>query len=242
MTTVAVLQQCRFFADLDDTALTTIAQHAYPYRISSGYYLFHQGEPATTFYVLTQGRARVLQSSPEGQQVILGLIGAHREAGIVAAIEQAEYPLSLQAVEECHALAWDSAPLRDLLAQYPILALRAMRMVTGRFVQLQNLYRELATERVERRVARALLRLVAQAGEHTADGIRITIALSRQDIGEMTGTTLYTVSRIVSGWEKQGIVTAGRERVLVRDLARLTAIADDLASPTPTPDPPCAEQ
>lgn len=110
-------------------------------------------------------------------------------------------------------------------------------MVAGRFVQLQNQYRELATERVERRIARALLRLAAQAGQHEADGVCIDFPISRQDVAELTGTTLYTVSRTLSQWEKQGIVQSGRKRVLIRSLRTLAALAEDLSPP---PDGPSA--
>lgn len=92
----------------------------------------------------------------------------------------------------------------------------------------QDRYRELATERVERRVARALLRLVAQIGRPEEDGVTVAAPLARQDLAEMTGTTLFTVSRILSAWEGQGIVSTGRERVTLRDSALLARIAEDL--------------
>jgi CRP-like cAMP-binding protein len=89
----------------------------------------------------------------------------------------------------------------------------------------------LATERVERRIAHGLLRLARQIGRDVDGGVLIDLTLSRQDIAEMTGTTLYTVSRTLSGWEQRGIVRTGRERVLVRRLDELQAIAEDLPPP-----------
>jgi CRP-like cAMP-binding protein len=96
---------------------------------------------------------------------------------------------------------------------------------------LQNQHRELATERVERRIARALLRLVPQMGREVADGVVIDLRLSRQDLADLTGTTLYTVSRTLSQWEKQGLVQSGRERVLIRLPHALAALAEDLPTP-----------
>ncbi|MCG8351515.1 MAG: Crp/Fnr family transcriptional regulator [Chloroflexales bacterium] len=222
------LHNVRFFQGLDSAALAMIAQASRKQRAPRDAFFFTQDEPATTFYVLIAGQARLSQITPEGRQVILGFVGPNQEVGIVAAIEQATYPLSLQAVTDCEALAWGSAALVRLLEQYPILALRALRMVTGRFVQLQNRYRELATERVERRIARALLRLVEQAGQCERVGVRIDLPLSRQDLAEMTGTTLYTVSRTLSQWERQGFLETGRERVLIRVPQELNRIAEDL--------------
>jgi CRP-like cAMP-binding protein len=100
--------------------------------------------------------------------------------------------------------------------------------MSDRIQELQDRLRELSTERVERRIANTLLRLARQTGQKTPDGIRIDLALSRQDIAEMSGTTLYTVSRTLSRWEQIGIVESGRERVLIRSPHGLVAIAQDL--------------
>ena len=72
---------------------------------------------------------------------------------------------------------------------------------------------EMTSEQVEQRVARAMLRLVQQSGRKTADGIEIDFPITRQDIAEMTGTTLHTVSRLLSRWEDEGLVRGGREKV-----------------------------
>ena len=114
------------------------------------------------------------------------------------------------------------------MERFPKMASNVVRFLAGRVKEFQDRYRELATERVERRVAHALLRLAAQIGRRVDNGILIDLTLSRQDIAEMTGTTIFTVSRILSSWEAQGIIESGRERVLVRDRQALTAIAEDM--------------
>jgi CRP-like cAMP-binding protein len=111
---------------------------------------------------------------------------------------------------------------------FPGLALNGLRLVAGRFQELQSRYQELATERVERRVARTLLRLARQTGRRTEEGVLIDLPLSRQDLGEMTGTTLYTVSRILSNWEQQALIQTGRERVIICNPHGLVVIAEDL--------------
>jgi CRP/FNR family transcriptional regulator, nitrogen oxide reductase regulator len=104
--------------------------------------------------------------------------------------------------------------------------------VGHRLQELQNRYRELATERVEQRIARAVLRLGKVTRSDDA-AVSISFPLSRQDIAEMTGTTLHTVSRILSAWEQRGVVDGGRMRVVIRNPEALLAIADDLPHPDP---------
>ena len=119
------------------------------------------------------------------------------------------------------------------MLRYPQLAINGLNMVAQHFVQISDRYRELATERVERRVAHALLRLARQVGTKTDEGVLIDIPLTRQDLGEMTGTTLYTTSRILSEWERQGWIEAGRTRIVLQQPHRIVAIAEDLPSDLP---------
>lgn len=84
---------------------------------------------------------------------------------------------------------------------------------------------EISNEQVEQRVAHALLRLTKQAGKKVDTGVEIDFPISRQDIAEMTGTTLHTVSRILSAWESEGLVEGGRQRIILRDAHRLHGLA-----------------
>ena len=101
-----------------------------------------------------------------------------------------------------------------------------MQLMTGYIQEMQARYRELATEKVERRIARTLLRLTAQMGVKLADG-GIELAFTRQDLAEMSGTTLFTISRVLSEWEKHGLVESGRERVVIRSPHGLVQIAEE---------------
>ena len=88
---------------------------------------------------------------------------------------------------------------------------------------------EISNEQVEQRVAHALLRLAKQAGRKTEAGVEIDFPISRQDVAEMTGTTLPTVSRILSAWEQQGLVEGGGQRIVVRDPHALFSLAEGLS-------------
>jgi CRP/FNR family transcriptional regulator, nitrogen oxide reductase regulator len=105
-----------------------------------------------------------------------------------------------------------------------------MQVLAGHVREFQNRYRELATERVERRLARTVLRLASQVGRKTDEGVLLDLPLTRQDLAEMSGTTLFTVSRILSQWEDQELVRAGRERLVIRFPHGLVSIAEDLKS------------
>jgi CRP-like cAMP-binding protein len=148
--------------------------------------------------------------------------------GVVGAFGDPTYPVTAEAVEPSTVFAWTSGTMRRLLETEPAMALNALHFVAGRLHDLQRRYRQLMTERVERRVARTLVRLVHEAGRRVDTGFEISFPVSRQDIAEMTGTTLYTVSRLVSAWEAQGIVRSGRQHIVLTKPHALVAIAEDL--------------
>jgi CRP-like cAMP-binding protein len=141
--------------------------------------------------------------------------------------ENATYPASAQALEQSMVLAIKSDTLHEMMQTRPYLSFDLMKLMTGYIQEMQERYRELATEKVERRIARALLRLTAQMGAKTADGT-IELAFTRQDLAEISGTTLYTVSRVLSEWERHGLVETGRERVMIRNPHGIVRIAEEL--------------
>jgi CRP-like cAMP-binding protein len=201
------------------------AQQSY---LAKGQFYFHQGEKALAFYIIVEGRVRLTQLTPEGHQIIIRYLGPGDGMGIIVVLSNTIYPLSAEVVADCNALRWDYEAAVQLMETFPGLALNGLRLVAGRFQEMQSRYQELATERVEQRVARTLLRLARQTGRRTEAGVLIDMPLSRQDLGEMTGTTLYTVSRILSNWEQRGIIETGRERVIICNPHGLVVIAEDL--------------
>jgi CRP-like cAMP-binding protein len=231
----AQLKSCSLFEGLETQALDDLYQSATTRRVATQAFFFHQDEPAHALYMLLEGRVRLTKVADTGQQLIVRMLQPAEAMGVIAALPQAVYPLSAQATTPCTSLSWPHETLNKLLDRYPLLALRALRLVQQRFAELQTQCLELMTERVERRIARALLRLVNQVGKRTAQGVLIDMPLSRQDVAELTGTTLYTVSRTLSRWEQAGIVALGRERVTICAPHQLVTIADDLL-PGPAPD------
>jgi CRP-like cAMP-binding protein len=136
------------------------------------------------------------------------------------------YPATAQAVGPSEAVGWDRETLLALMSTYPKIAINLLGVVVERLDDIQNRYFELQTERVEHRIARALLRIMKQSGRKTDEGILIDFRLSRQDMADYTGTTLYTVSRTLSSWEKKGWVRSGRERIIVVDPHALVSFAE----------------
>ncbi|HEX5007786.1 MAG TPA: Crp/Fnr family transcriptional regulator, partial [Hyphomonadaceae bacterium] len=162
----------------------------------------------------------------DGKQIVVRYVSAGEVFGVAQAIGLKHYPATAVAAVDSVSLAWPSAAWPRLVAQHPSLATNTLQTVGSRLQEAHTRVIEMTTEEVERRVAHALLRLAKQAGRKVDAGVEIDFPISRQDVAEMTGTTLHTVSRILSAWEQQGLVESGRQRIILRDPHRLFGLAE----------------
>ena len=220
------LKQVIVFQHATDNDLNLILKNSITRSMEEGGFFFLQGDEATYLYILTTGQVKLMQSNPNGQQVNLRTIYPWQMFGALGAVrtDGATYPAAAQTLEDSTALAIPSLFLRSMLETRPYLSFDLMNLMTTYIQEMQARYRELATEKVEQRVANALVRLAGQAGIKSQKEAGIELSFSRQDVAEMTGTTLYTVSRLLSDWERKGIIKTGREKIIVlkpHDLVRL---------------------
>lgn len=213
------------FLGMGRDALDDMLAQATSFRHAKGDYIFHEGEEAHSFFLLLDGYVRVVKITPDGEQVIVRYIATGELLGIAKAIGRGTYPANAVAAVDCVLLAWPSNAWDAITAAHPGFATNTYAMVGNRLVSTQDRVVELATERVEQRVANALLSLAKQTGRKTDDGVLIDFPISRQDISEMTGTTLHTVSRLLSGWDSNGWIKGGRQKITLVEGHKLMMVA-----------------
>lgn len=223
-----ILARCALLKQIPLVDQRAILAAGHQRQVVPGEYFFHQGEESTMLYVLMAGQVKLAQVTEAGNQVVIGYLGPGGGLGIVVALSNMPYPLSAEAMEPCQAVGWERDDMKALMLRYPQLALNSLEMVGERFAALQERFRDLATRRVEQRVARALLRLVRQFGKRLEHGVLIDIPLSRQSLAEMTGTNIYQVSRIVSRWEKEDVVQSDHQKITILKAHELVILGEDL--------------
>ncbi|HEX9012178.1 MAG TPA: Crp/Fnr family transcriptional regulator, partial [Anaerolineaceae bacterium] len=202
---LARLKQLPLLRGLSEADLQMVLAEGRLRSLGEDEFIFYQGDPAGHVYVLLDGQIKLAQLTPDGQQVILNMIGAGEVFGLIAFTQGRVYPVSAQAESAVRVLSWDREALARISSRYPQVSLNAVGLMAEKVGEFQGQIRALATERVERRLARALLRLTRQVGKKTAGGVLIDLNITRQDLAEMSGTTLFTVSRLLSQWERQGL-------------------------------------
>lgn len=224
---IEMIKDNQLFQDLDRQALQDILQYAQARTAEEGAFFFLEGNPATHLHILLEGSVKLTQVTPDGQQVILEVANPRQEFAVLALLEEIDYPVSAQAVKDSKALAWDKESLDVLMKKYPQIAINALYTVVHHTREFQRQVRDLSTKRVARRIARTLTRLASQTGKKTEEGVLIDMPLTRQDIAEMTGTTLYTVSRVLKKWEEKGLIKSKRAEITITYPHGLVVIAED---------------
>src|SRR5579863_10338047 len=174
--------------------------------------LYAQGQPVNNMILLQSGSVKHTQLGANGNEVLLRISGSGDALTVDMELPSCNHSCSARAMEQCKALVWDYARLQALVVQYPQIRKNIGQILSGNLKELEERFREVATEKVAKRLALILLRLLKQVGKPSKEGIEVF--LSREELGQMTGTTLFTISRILSSWAEDGLVVPRRMAVL----------------------------
>jgi CRP-like cAMP-binding protein len=214
------------FDGLTDAERTRWLGRATPKTLGRGQMLAGQGEPAEHFYLIEAGLLKVLELGVTGTEVIVRFAGPGDPFGGVVALGNVVYPVSAVAVQPSIVRGWSRDVVAELLANYPQVRANIMREMALHMTDALTRVQELTTASAAQRLARTLLRLARQFGQTGPDGVLITQPLTRQELADLTGMTLHTVSRTLAGWESQGLLASQKRRLLLKSLPGLEEIAN----------------
>lgn len=183
--------------------------------------LLHQGENVDRILFILDGKVKVSQIGEDGNQVLLRVLGHGQPLAAVTVLENDLSPATAFSLEPTKVFALKKDQFLDCMSKHASISLKITQLLLKRISELQQRLREMATECVEKRIARTLIRFVKSHGKESKEGVLIDFPLTRQDLAEFTGTTLFTVSRLLKNWEKEKILKSGRKKVILLNLEKL---------------------
>lgn len=187
--------------------------------------IFEEGSPSDSFYTIAMGRVKISKATPSGKDVILEVFGPGDPFGAVAAYEGKPFPASAVALEDTTCLQVPRQSFFELLERHPSLVRGLLLGLTHRLIELTNRMAELTGGRVEPRFARLFLKLAEESGRPERGGVFIPLPLARQELADMTGTTIETCIRIMSRWGKQDVVRTDKDGFVVIDKKALEILS-----------------
>jgi len=223
----AMLQRATMFRRLGADDRRRLAAVSTVRSFEKGARLFSEGDPSDHLYTVSTGRVKVFKTTPRGADVILEIFGPGDSVGAVAVYESRPYPANAVTLEPTTCILFPRQPFFILLETHPSLVRGLLVGLNHRLIELTNRLAELSGGRIEARLARFFLKLARDMGQPRAEGTFIPLALSRQELADMIGTTIETSIRIMSRWGKDGIVHTEKDGFLVIDRGALEAVALD---------------
>lgn len=220
-----ILQQLPFFSSLSERQVAEVNGYFREHGFLAGEVVYLMGEPATRFYVVAAGQMKLMRHTLGGQDVLLEILTPGDFFGSLAALGDDVYADTAEAQTAVCVLGISAADFRALLERYPAVSLAALDVVSARLRAAHEMVRRLSAQPVEQRLAYTLLQLADKLGEEQEEGTLIQMPLSRADLAGMVGTTVETASRLMSQFQKDGLVNSGRRWVAVANRERLAAVA-----------------
>ncbi len=216
------LKRTPLFEGLTDDELAHVAALMRPRRYRRGMFVFVEGDPVEAVYFIESGSVKASTTGPDGREHIISVLGPGDFFPHVGFLDGGPAPGTAEALEDCSLWVIRRADFYRLLTENPVLAVRMVAVLSARIRRLQMQLRDLATQSVPARVAQALLNLCHQHGAlapspGAPQAVRIELALSHQDLAALVGTTRESVSRVLSGFRKAGLVSLEQGRFVVRD-------------------------
>ncbi len=213
-----ILKRSPIFSSLNDYELGELADISIERSFMSNEFIFWDGDAPDWFYVVAEGRVKVLKHSSLGKEFIIAFFGPGEMFGEVAVFEDKPYPASAQAVTETKVIGIRREEFLSFLANHPQIALRIINVLGERLRDAQSRLRDLAGERVEQRLANTLLMLSSKLG--------FTLPFTRQEIADMVGTTTETAIRVMSHLKDRGIIRSTRGKVIILDEEKLRLLSE----------------
>ena len=213
-----LLKYSSIFSSLNNDELSELADLATERNFMSNEFIFWDGDPAEGFYIVAEGQVKVLKHSSSGKDFIIAFFGPGEMFGEVAVFEDKPYPASAQAITETKVVGIKKQAFLSFLSTRPQVALKIINVLGGRLRDAQSRLRDLASERVQQRLASLLLMLSAKFGP--------TLPFTRQELADMAGTTTETAIRITSQLKDRGIIRSVRGKVTILDTEKLRLLSE----------------
>ena len=215
------LRKVPFFAGLADSELEMVSGVMIERSYAKGSLLFLEGEPGEALFVINRGRVKISKSSPDGREQILHI---YKDGDIFAEVvlfDRGPYPATAEAIEDTQCWLLRNADMERLLEAQPQLGIKLLRIMSRRLRQARLLVRDLALQDTYGRLAGLLLRFIRVEGRREEEGIVLELDLTRQEMASMIGTSRETVARILSRFQKEGIIALDKQRITVKDVEKL---------------------
>jgi CRP/FNR family cyclic AMP-dependent transcriptional regulator len=218
MTASGTFTAGEFMARLRPTDRDELTARSRARRWPAGASLFLEGEQSSTVVVVATGRVKVFQLTESGEEIVLAVRGPGALLGELSAIDGLPRSASVAALEPVVAHVMHVEAFRDFLDSHAPVAVALLHLVVERLRDADRKRVEFAAYDTSARVAQRIVELAERFGEPDAQGTRITVALSQDELAGWVGASREAVAKALRTLREQGQLATGRRTMTVLDL------------------------
>ena len=218
-----VLRAIPSLAKANDNLLYNISKRSCIKTYKSGQSLVFEGDEDVDGFLVFSGRVAMIKTSVSGRELIVELLPPGNTLGLVASVAWRPYPIRVEAQNESKVIWVPRNCVSELLEKHSEFNSYVMNDLFARLRGAHSISRSLAHDRVEVRVASALLALIPEYGCEKASQDSAEIYMTRQELAHCTGTSLETAVRVTKEMERDGALDLskrGRIKIVVPEHLR----------------------
>lgn len=210
------LKKSEIFSSLKEEDLKEMSKYFELIEFKNNETIFVEGDPSNKFYIVAEGSVKIIKHTVMGKDIILEMMSPGDIFGGVAVLDKKPYPAAAQAMESTKVISISREKLLEIMEEYPILKLEIVKYFSDKLRDAHEMLKNIATERVEKRITSLLLRLSEKVGVQNGEYVVIDFPLTRQEISEMVGTTVETCIRTMSKFQKKGLIRSSNGRIMIK--------------------------
>ena len=222
-----IISRLPFFRHLSPEAILVISGLFEDRDVAAEEPIYFEGDPGDHLYLVAIGKVKLMRHAASGREVLLDILRGGEYFGNLTSINNRSYTETAVAQTDCCILQISAQNFEKVLIRYPDVTLKVLKAVGQRLEESQEIIKQLSAYTADQRVAATLIRLAKKMGEQKQAGMLIQLPFSRQDLAAMTGTTVETVSRVMSRFSAEGWISTGRKWVAINDLEHLQQIVKE---------------
>lgn len=213
---VETLKKSKIFSVLTEEELDEISQFFETLDFKNDEYIFNEGDESKWLYIVSRARVKMAKHSLSGKDMIVEIKSPGGMFCCSAVLDEKPYPESAQAMDHVSVIRINRQNLQKLKESYPVLNLQIAQYASNKLRDAYNMMKNIATEKVEMRIASVLLKLAEKSVPENNGFMKIDFSITRQEIAEMVGTTVETCIRTIRDFEKQGRVKTEGRKILIK--------------------------
>ena len=215
------LMQAPLFSALDAEAAAALRASMTEKRVPRSGIIFSEGEPGDRMYVVLDGKVKLGQTSPDGRESLLAVLGPGEVFGELSLFDPGPRTATATAITDTVVVGLGHGDLRPWLTGRPEVAEALLQALAQRLRRTNEALADLVFSDVPGRVAKQLLDLADKFCQPGPDGVLVHHDLTQEELAQLVGASRETVNKALADFTQRGWVEVDQRQVLLIDMERL---------------------